>query len=224
MPRFVSLFSGAGGLDLGLEVSGWDCLYASDLDPHAVETLRLNAGRTIAKRRVLADAHLEQADVRKLSGGGILSRAGTTRGAVELLAGGPPCQSWSSAGHQNGFSDPRGQLLKDYVRLATELDVRWLLFENVRGLLTARGPDGVPGSALRHVREALLRGGWQTRADLLNAADYGVPQRRVRLVLVGYRIGDEPPLPERTHSESGAPLGWLSLRDCLGSLAAPAGD
>ncbi len=218
---FVSLFSGAGGLDIGLEEAGWHCAYASDIDADAVETLNLNKGRKLAKSVALQDAYLERADVRQASGGEILAKGGKRRGDIALLAGGPPCQSWSSAGHQRGFGDPRGQLFADFVRLAGEIDVRWLVFENVRGLLTARGPDGAPGSALHLIRGRLLQAGFQTAVNLLNAADFGVPQRRVRLIVVGYRAGDMPDAPEASHAKSAAGRrgGWVALGDCLGALA-----
>lgn len=224
MAKFISLFSGAGGLDLGLEQAGWDCLFATDHDPDAVRTLQSNRGRKIGRgRSALSDAVIEMADVHSLTGAGILSRIGVSRGGVPLLAGGPPCQSWSSGGRQQGFDDPRGRLVDEYLRLASEVDARWLVFENVRGLLTARGPDGIPGSALAQVRQRLLHYGWQTRVELLNAADYGAPQRRVRLILLGYRSGDPPTIPAPTHGvDIGRP--WVSLSECLTSLAAPAED
>lgn len=142
---------------------------------------------------------------------------------MTLLAGGPPCQSWSSGGRQKGFDDPRGRLVDEYLRIASEVDARWLVFENVRGLLTARGPDGVPGSALAHVRQGLLQRGWQTRVELLNAADYGVPQRRVRLILVGYRVGDAPVIPEPTHGDA-SERSWVSLGDCIAGIDSPSGE
>lgn len=216
MTTFVSVFSGAGGLDIGLQRAGWNCLYATDFDQHAVETLRLNAGSS----RFHGDGVIQQADIRDLTGAQMLSDMGKRRGDIALLAGGPPCQSWSSAGHQLGFNDPRGRLFEDYLRVAKQLDVRWLLFENVRGLITARGSDGVPGSALAAIRQALFSAGWQTRVELFNAADYGVPQRRVRVVLIGYRIGDEPPIPTGSHSEGGQPeqASWVSMSEALGAI------
>ena len=221
--KFISLFSGAGGLDLGLEQAGWDCSFATDFDRFAIATLNANRGFRMGNRAAFEGAVIEQADVRLLSGKDILSKTGMQKGSVPLLAGGPPCQSWSSAGLQRGFDDPRGRLVDDYLRIATEIDARWLMFENVRGLLTARGPDGVPGSALARVRQSLFQRGWQTRVELLNAADYGVPQRRVRLILLGYRSGDVPPLPEATHGlspkEDISP--WVSLEKCLTSIAEP---
>lgn len=223
MLEFVSLFAGSGGLDLGLEAAGWHCRYASDIDRHAVETLQRNKdARTRAFGKVcFSETFIERADVRELTGEAILARAGARRGEIPLLAGGPPCQSWSSAGHQLGFDDPRGRLWSDFVRLADQLDVRYLLFENVRGLLTARGSDGVPGSALATIRANLLERGFNTSVCLLNAADYGVPQRRVRLFIFGYRTGDEPPFPQPTHSVTSDKDGlrpWVSLGSALAEI------
>lgn len=225
-PSFFSLFSGAGGLDLGLEQAGWRCVYASDIEEAAVASLEANRGFRIKRgKRALTDTFVEKADVRDVSAKHVLARAGVRRGDVPLLAGGPPCQSWSSAGHQHGFDDPRGRLFDDFVRLADGLDVRWLLLENVRGLLTARGPDGQPGSALHYIREKLLRAGFQTSVGLVNAADYGVPQRRVRLFMIGFRAGDPPPFPLPTHAKamSDPSLGrqpWVTLGAAIDALPA----
>lgn len=227
MYNFVSLFSGAGGLDLGLEQAGWECLFASDHDKAAIATLEKNRGHLIAHgRKALADTVIQMADIVELSGSKILSQIGFHKGSLPLLAGGPPCQSWSSGGLQRGFADPRGRLVDEYLRLATELDPRWLLFENVRGLLTARGNDGMPGSALAYVRSRLYKAGWLSKVTLLNAADFGVPQRRVRLILIGYRAGDEPNFPQPTHAATASDslLQWITLGDCLSRVAAPSQD
>lgn len=222
-PAYVSLFSGAGGMDIGLELAGWRTAYASDNDPAAVETLKANAGRRIARGvKALDGTFIENADIRALNPRSILSKAGLAKGDVQLLAGGPPCQSWSSAGHQLGFDDPRGRLFDDFIRVAGKLDARWLLLENVRGLLTARGPDGQPGSALLHIRKLLLQAGFQTTVSLLNAADYGVGQRRVRLIMIGFRAGDPPPFPTPTHAKK--PIGtslapWVSLGEALAGVS-----
>ena len=228
VPTFVSLFAGAGGLDLGLEAAGWRCAYASDNYGPAVETLQANAGRHTGNRRsAFASAMIEQADVTGLTPGDVLSRAGLCRGGAQLLAGGPPCQSWSSAGHQRGFDDPRGRLFDDFVRIANGLDVRWLIVENVRGLLTARGADGQPGSALASIRKRLLDVGFQTAVSLLNAADYGVAQRRVRLFIIGFRSGDVPHFPVPTHarlSNDRQVKGWVTLGQALASISPLTGD
>jgi DNA (cytosine-5)-methyltransferase 1 len=221
---YISLFSGAGGLDLGLELAGWRTSYASDNDPFAIATLKLNAGLDIGGgKRAFEGTFIECADIRSLDAASILAKSGLSKGGVPLLAGGPPCQSWSSAGHQLGFNDPRGRLFDDFVRIANNLDVRWLLLENVRGLLTARGPDGSPGSALNQIRRNLWNAGFQTTVALLNAADFGVPQRRVRLFMIGFRAGDAPPFPQPTHSKSLQidRLPWVPLSralECVGEL------
>ncbi len=219
---FVSLFSGGGGLDLGLEMAGLDCLYATDHDADSVGTLQHNRNHLVGPgRKALQSTIIEEADVRQIGGSQILAAIGRRRGDVPLLAGGPPCQSWSSGGKQLGFADPRGRLVDDYLRVADEIDARWLIFENVRGLLTARGLDGRPGSALEDVRAALFAKGWQTHVELLNAADFGVPQRRVRLIIFGYRDGDAPLMPIPAFGASEGQQPWVSLRTCLAKLPMP---
>jgi len=212
---FVSLFSGAGGLDIGLESAGFSCRYAADIDQAAYQTLLLNKQRQTGH---LANAVIENADVSETTGEHILDVIGVKRGQIPLLVGGPPCQSWSSAGHQKGWLDPRGRLFDDFVRLAGELDVRWLMFENVRGLLTARGPDGVPGSALALIRNKLLNAGFQTQVALLNSADFGIPQRRVRLVVFGYRLGDHLAFPDPSHNKQGCLIPWVPMAEALASV------
>lgn len=212
--NFISMFSGAGGLDLGFENAGWVRRFASDLDPDAVGTLRLNSDSS-------EHSAITQDDIRKLSAEDIRSRAGElSKGDLTAIVGGPPCQSWSSAGHQLGLADERGQLFLHFIKLANKLDPRFIVMENVRGLLTARGPDGVPGSALALFREDLRSEGWQTTVSLLNAADFGVPQRRVRLFVVAHRIGDEPAFPQPTHSKTEMLhlKKWVSLRECLSNV------
>lgn len=214
-PIFVSLFSGAGGLDIGLEQAGWRCAYACDNDRAAVDSLHAGRGFEFHDgQTAFSDTFIEHADIRTLAARDVISRAGVVRGDIQLLAGGPPCQSWSSAGHQLGFNDPRGRLFDDFVRMANGLDARWLLLENVRGLLTARGADGQPGSALAYIRHRLLEAGFQTTVSLVNAADFGVPQRRVRLFIIGFREGDPPPFPISTHPKSA----WVSLGDAISSV------
>lgn len=217
--EFISLFAGAGGLDLGLEQAGWGCLFGVDNERDAVETLQTNQGADFGK-----NALFECADVRTLTGVDILQRIGRRKGEVPLMAGGPPCQSWSSAGKQKGFEDPRGQLFEDFVRLADECGCRMIIFENVRGMLTAKGPTGQPGEALRIIREQLWNHGYRSEIAMLNAADYGIPQRRVRLIIVGYRNVAKPVFPAPSHEKPNAdrlPLlaPWKTLGEVLADVA-----
>lgn len=196
-------------------------MYASDIDRSAIDSLMENRGVQVAQSTsFLADALIEQRDVSTQSGAEILAKLGMRRGDLELLAGGPPCQAWSSAGRQLGFADPRGQVAQEFVRLAAELSPRWILMENVRGLLTARDQQGHPGGALHNLRAMLLEHGYQTDVRLLNAADFGVAQRRVRLFVVGFRSSDAPPWPTATHAQAPSPLDegvgkWRTMREAL---------
>lgn len=214
MTNFISMFSGAGGLDLGFEQVGWTRRLASDLNADAVATLRAN---TRAKRR----ASVRQDDIRDLRAQDVLSLAGDmAKGELDAIIGGPPCQSWSSAGNQKGLADERGQLFRHFIKLANTLDPRFIVMENVRGLLTARGPDGEPGSALALFREDLRQEGWQTTVSLLNAADFGVAQRRVRLFVIAHRMGDCPDFPAPTHSKEPTVnlKKWVSMKRRLACL------
>ncbi len=207
------MFSGAGGLDLGFEQAGWVRYFASDLDTDAVATLRANT-------KVTNRHSVGKDDIRDLTASEVRARAGLAKGNLDAIVGGPPCQSWSSAGHQMGLADERGQLFRHFIKLANSLDPRFIVMENVRGLLTARGLDGEPGSALALLREDLRREGWQTTVSLLNAADYGVAQRRVRLFVIAHRAGDCPDFPAPTHSKEAVDglKPWVSLKQRLAGM------
>jgi DNA (cytosine-5)-methyltransferase 1 len=147
-----------------------------------------------------------------------------------VLTGGPPCQPFSSAGAQRGLDDPRGHLFAEFVRLADALKPRFILFENVRGLITQRGPNGLPGEALNMVRDSFEQAGYATTFRLIRCADYGLPQRRVRLFMFGARKQDLPAWPNPTHSKyvrtSSEPLfgelkPWVPLRDFMDGRSSP---
>lgn len=229
-PTLVSLFAGAGGLDVGLERAGFHTLAAADFDKVCAETLRFNQSRRIPVDGARSRFHLEgakilHADVADLRAADF----GVPEGEeLDLVAGGPPCQPFSSAGSQLGLDDPRGTLFQQFARLVRELRPRMVLFENVRGLVTARGPSGHPGGALELVREALEEAGYATRCALLNAADFGGPQRRVRLFIIGSRLPVLPEFPEATHAETAAGglfddvKPWVTLGQFLSSMPPPA--
>ena len=133
---------------------------------------------------------------------------------ADLVAGGVPCQSFSLAGDQEGLEDPRGQLFRSLLRIAGEANARAVLLENVRGLISL--------GALPVVLDAFLRAGFEPVYTLLNAADFGVPQNRVRLFVVGFRDGwalRRFRWPAATHGAPGNLLGlppWVTVRDALG--------
>jgi DNA (cytosine-5)-methyltransferase 1 len=219
----VSLFSGAGGLDIGLERAGFKTLALSELEPNYAETLRQNSGQLRSDgRSYLTDTRIIQADIRDLSGRDLAAGA-----SVDCLIGGPPCQSFSSSGKQLSILDPRGSLVADFIRMVDEIRPASFIFENVRGIVTARDPAGKPGGVIRQIYAALEELGYSCRASLLNAADYGASQRRVRCFIIGVRAGQAPEFPYPTHEDAvGATHSlfaqpWRTLGEFLEQYADP---
>ena len=237
----VSLFSGAGGLDLGLDRAGFTTLVAVEKDRYARETLQANRESFSFPRFNLFE------DVNDLTGEDILTVAGVQRGGLDLLSGGPPCQPFSTAGHRLSIVDPRGSLFGRYLKLVGELEPRFFVLENVRGILSAalrhrpldqRGDSHAPlaadeqlGSLLTRLILPTIRDGlgYQVAYGLVNAADYGVPQRRQRVIFIGSReheLGEDgctaqmAELVPPTHAKAPA-LGlsaWRTLGDALEEL------
>lgn len=228
-PTVVSLFSGAGGLDIGLERAGWRTVVATDLDPVAIESLRLSQRARIrisgrSKRTFLDETKIVHADICDLQAADLRPTGAAANWRPALLAGGPPCQPWSSAGLQRGFKDSRGLLIAQMIRLASELNPRYVLMENVRGLLTAVGQRGVHGEAIRMIQREWENIGYAVSWCLINAADYGAAQRRVRMVMLATADHALPAFPKQTHSKAWATNGlrpWVSLGDVLRKLDPP---
>ena len=234
-PAVVSLFSGGGGLDLGLEQAGFSTRAAVEIESYACATLRRNQ----AKRVELSTGHtflggcavLEES-VRDVAGRRLLKAARLRRGEAALLAGGPPCVTFSVAGRRQGLSVETGRLFEEYVRLLRELQPEGLVFENVKGMLTAPDEHGERGGAFRQVLDALAAEGYALSWRVVNTADYGVPQWRERVIILGKRGQVAPAFPEPTHHD---PLGrerpisarktWRDVRWALKGLprAAAAG-
>lgn len=178
-PLAVDLFAGAGGLSLGLEQAGYEIAAAVEYDPihAAVHEYNFPYGQTFAR------------DVTGITGAEIRSESGIGKREIALVAGGPPCQGISLIGRR-ALDDPRNTLLKEYVRLVLELQPRHFLMENVAGLTV-----GKHRQLLTEVIDLLSDGGYQvlTPYRVLQAADYGTPQSRKRLILLGARA--DVPLP-----------------------------
>lgn len=212
--KYVSLFAGAGGLDIGLERAGLEAIAVNEIEPVFCQSLKANQGWSHCDGRTyLEGAKIVEADVRDLNGADL--HGGRSR--LDLLVGGPPCQAFSSSGKQLSVLDPRGALVSEYYRLVDELQPRTFIFENVRGLVTARDKSGEPGGVLRELVGILEEIGYSVRAQLLNSADFGAYQRRVRCFLIGSKNGLAPEAPKPTHSRKGDLLtdSWQSLRDFL---------
>ena len=164
MPKltYIDLFSGAGGLSLGLKHAGWSPLLSVEIDKSAGETYRKNFPNT--------DLYID--DINNLS----LKKY---KGTVDLVAGGPPCQPFSVAGSQNACKDPR-DMIPQFIRAVSEVKPNAFLMENVAGLTTKRH-----SVYLNKAITALEELGYMVKAKVLNAADYGAPQDRFRLIVVG---------------------------------------
>lgn len=175
------LFAGAGGLSEGLRQAGFDIVCANEYAPAAAATYRLNHPST---RLIEGDITLE-ATKRAICDC-------FSDGPCDLLAGGVPCQPWSSSGRNGGFDDPRGQLWFDYFQVLQRLKPRIAIAENVTGLLRHT-------QAVQTIYLHFNNLGYQTEHRILNAADYGVPQLRRRVIFIARRrdwCGDRPIWPE----------------------------
>lgn len=203
--KAISLFSGAFGLDLGFLAAGFDLRFANDIDPFALETATLN----------LPNVPFSNEDINEVSFQDVLKCAGLNVGEVDVLLGGPPCQPFSTAGKREGLNDPRSSPLLAFIRAIKELRPKAFVMEEVTGLLSARLkhipiadrnnrsllPEEMPGSVWQIVLEMLGSTGYRFVYGKLNAADFGSPQVRERIVIIGLREG-KPNLPERTHSSN----------------------
>jgi DNA (cytosine-5)-methyltransferase 1 len=176
--QIASFFAGAGGLDLGFRQAGFDIPWANEYDKAIYATYEANHPGTYLERRSLVDFEPDQ----------------VPRGVTGMI-GGPPCQSWSEAGMARGAEDKRGQLFFRYVDFVEEVRPTFFLAENVSGILFSRH-----SSSFRNILERFCELGYNVSFGLLNANDYGVPQDRERVIIVGYRLkGDvffSPPVPD----------------------------
>lgn len=222
MLKCISLFSGGGGLDLGLEAAGFETVFASDIDHHSCESLKGNK-ETARKLGLpfLANAVISRADVTELPSAEILAKTGLAIGELDLLAGGPPCQAFSVFGKRKGRDDPRGQLVYHYLRMLRELQPKAFVFENVYGLLTVEN-----GEVFRDLQVALSSPGiglsYKLSVHRLNSVNYGVPQFRDRIFIIGSRDGTDVPeiesyfaKPSEAESQK---LGWRTVEHGLRKL------
>jgi DNA (cytosine-5)-methyltransferase 1 len=162
--RVAGFFSGTGGIELGFTQAGFKVVYANEFDKYANETYRANFG----------DAHLDTRDIRSIHASEVPDH--------DVLVAGFPCQAFSKAGKQLGFGDERGVLFLDVARILRKKRPAAFLLENVKGLVAHDD-----GNTFKVIKETLEREGYHIKYRVINAAEYGVPQRRQRIYLVGFR-------------------------------------
>ena len=203
-PRVVSLFSGAGGLDLGFKEAGFRLVWANDFDADAVATYRDNIGTECVLGDISQIASNEIPD-------------------CEVMIGGFPCQGFSVANTRRDVLDSRNKLYLEYIRILSEKKPLMFVAENVKGILTLG-----KGAVIRAIINDFTEAGYTVVYKLLNAADYGVPQLRQRIIIVGIRndLNLNFSFPEPTHSKGGefGLLPWVSVAEALKDIPDPDGN
>ncbi|MDG6221914.1 MAG: DNA cytosine methyltransferase [Candidatus Bathyarchaeota archaeon] len=204
--EIVSLFSGCGGLDLGFTNAGFDLVYANDNDKKVWETFEKNHTITIDKRSLFDIRSDEIPD-------------------SDGIIGGPPCQSWSLAGAMRGIKDDRGKLFHEYIRVLKDKQPSFFLAENVPGIVSRTHID-----EFNIILSNFSKLGYNVSYKVLDARNYGVPQERRRVLIVGYRkeFGKRFIFPSPTHTKiAGNTIDgkktppWRTLEDAIGDLPNP---
>ena len=174
--KVVSLFSGAGGMDLGFIKAGFDIVWANDFFKEAVDTYKNNIGD-----------HIVYGDITKIKSDEIPDN-------IDLVIGGFPCQGFSVANTKRSMKDERNFLYKEMLRVIKDKQPKFFVAENVKGLLSMEN-----GKVFEMIKNDFSSLGYKVDAKILNAAEYGVPQARERVIIMGNRIGVENPFPKPTH-------------------------
>ena len=235
----ISLFTGAMGFDLGFEQEGFSIKVALDTDLASKSTIEAN-GRNLP---VITE------DVADVTSETILEKAGLEVGEATVVIGAPPCEPFTTAGSRNGFKDHRSSAVREFIRVVKETRPRYFAFEEVPGFLRAAkrhmsfyerakkretevDPEYRLGSAFDEVLADFQELGYSLsynaqfpKASLLNAADFGTPQKRIRFIMIGSRRDPPVTLPEPTHHSpdllspsSGTMSSWVTLRHALEGL------
>ena len=174
--RVISLFSGAGGMDLGFINAGFDIVWANDFFKEAVESYKKNINEDIVFGDITKIKSSEMPD------------------DIDLVIGGFPCQGFSVANTKRSMKDERNFLYKEMLRVIKDKNPKFFVAENVKGILSME-----KGKVIEMIKKDFESLGYKVDARLLNAAEYGVPQARERVVIIGNRLGVENPYPTPTH-------------------------
>ena len=198
--NFVSLFTGAGGLDIGFKEAGFKALFASDIMPQARESYISNYPN---------DTYVLE-DIRKLSISQIQSYIGNE--SVDVIIGGPPCQGFSNMGNKNS-ADPRNLLFESYVKIVDALKPKCFVFENVKGLCTM-----FEGRYFKQVISSFLSIGYNIHYALIDTSNYGVPQKRERIFIVGTPIDKPFMFPSYSDESYGSIHAFKNVGEAINDL------
>jgi len=199
--KVVSLFSGCGGLDLGFIQAGYEVIWANDFFKDAVETYKQNIGE-----------HVVYGDITKIPSSAIPDN-------FDILLGGFPCQGFSIANIRRSMEDERNFLYKELLRIIKDKKPKYFVGENVKGLISMQ-----QGKVLEMILNDFRKIGYKVDFKVLKASDYGVPQNRERVVIMGNRLGLENPFPEKTHGIENSifdkkNVPYVTVKDVVGYLA-----
>lgn len=222
----ISLFSGAMGLDIGLEKAGLNIVIGQDVDPDCVATMLANGHNVLG------------GDIREVDEATLLELTGLKRGEPFLICGGPPCQPFSTAGKRMGINDPRGSLFMDFIRMIDYIRPRFFIMENVKGIMSAplkhipmaerdkNDPEQQLGTVLDVILSEFGKLGYKTVFGLLDAVNYGVPQFRERFVLIGSRDNEDIflPFPTNFQMHQDAQYRWRTLGESIRDLEKDCGE
>ena len=216
----ISLFSGAGGSDIGISKAGFNVKVCVENDKDCVLTLRNN----------FPDAIIIDKSIKQVSSEELLEKAGLKKSEVDLIFGGPPCQSFSSAGKMRSIKDSRGTLIFDFVRLVEEIKPKTFLFENVKQFRYIRADEKIPkpdytkrdsdpNLVINILRKNFEKLGYNLNYGIVNSADFGAPQKRERTLIIGTLADKKIPFPQKTHSrEGGFVKKWRTLGEAIKDL------
>lgn len=191
-PRVVSLFAGAGGMDLGFKNAGFDIVWANDFNYDATITYKNNIGNHIVHGNIL---DVKSSDIPD---------------DIDVVIGGFPCQGFSVANTKRSIEDERNFLYKELLRVVRDKQPKFFVGENVKGILSL-----AKGKVFEMIKEDFRSIGYVLDAKLLNSADYGVPQTRQRVIILGNRIGKEVKFPKVTHTEKD----YVTTKDVINHLS-----
>ena len=222
----ISLFSGAMGLDIGLQQAGLNVVIGQDFDSSCVETMRANGHKVL------------DGDIRNIQPEDILNLTGLHVGEPFLICGGPPCQPFSTAGKRLGINDPRGSLFMDFIRMIDHIRPRFFIMENVKGIISSplkhvptaerdeNDPEQQYGTVLDVILSEFKKLGYKTVYGVLDAVNYGVPQFRERFVLIGSRDHEDIFLPVPTHFQmhQNPDYRWKTVGEAIGDLENEEGE
>lgn len=198
----IDLFCGAGGLSEGFRQAGTHVLAGQDIDA--------TFGATFEATH--SEANFVHGPIQEISASDMLAAAGVKAGEVDVIVGGPPCQGYSVYNHGRGVDDPRAGLFKEYLRMVSEIQPRWIVLENVTGITSIAG-----GGIVREIQAGMRKLGYRVDMKTLKAEEFGVPQERRRVFFIATKEDECPILfPTASHGPELEP--FVSVWDAISDL------